>query len=293
MSEFVILLACGHTIEIEKSTEVYPIAPEDDWPEYERQMWSIDVCPKEDECSFQSWKKHQPWSMIDETKCWNYLAHHLKCSGKHNMSDADLWQFFMDNEANIKIRTFMDTWSDRQVYRNGIKGNLVVPLAKRQKLCGSCDSSAASGDRNAVITTTTHVDERALATNKPAPTLNMMDHNFNAALGQALMVAGLLDPRSGTLPSSEEVAITMCQDKKKINKMVSGTVTVPREAALGWLESVKRAETAVTEAFCGSISWGSKLKAEKDRYSDGCQDQTRLLFEALSYLLMLPANSGF
>ena len=60
----------------------------------------------------------------------------------------------------------------------------------------------------------------------------------------------------------------MTKDKKQINQIVSGNVTIPREQALGWLESIKRAETAVSEAFCGSISYGSKLKAEKDTLTD-------------------------
>jgi len=110
-------LGSGHVLSFERNEEVYHMTREDDDESIVRKLYTLTTCPDEENCSWQSWRKHQPWSFLSKDHCLNYVAHHLKVSGKHQWTDMQIYTKLFEVEDTIECKEFEDTFDQREEYR--------------------------------------------------------------------------------------------------------------------------------------------------------------------------------
>ena len=98
----------------EKEPHPWPPSEDDDDGE-DRSFWTIDRCPKHEECSPLAWSKCSHKNYGGEAKLRWSVADHLRASGKHSMSWKDAVQIAWSEQCVITQET--ETFEDRKRMR--------------------------------------------------------------------------------------------------------------------------------------------------------------------------------
>ena len=123
---------------------------EEDDESMERDVWTIECCPDEENCSKTRWKGHQPWSMESKERCYDYLAHHLFVSGRHLWSKQQIFEYLDDAEhdQSLKFTVTKDTFQMREEHRENV-AVLQANLDKKRK--GEPGSSSETKFQKCII----------------------------------------------------------------------------------------------------------------------------------------------
>ena len=99
----------------EVNGEAYDISQHED-DGADRLIYWVEECPAgKKNCSWQSWKKHNVWSLQSEHQCRKYLMRHLTISGHHQMDMEEAETMCMVSAVESVVETFQDREDQVQI----------------------------------------------------------------------------------------------------------------------------------------------------------------------------------